>query len=94
MPVEMPGLDIGTGTGLLALMCAQRFTEAQITAVDIELTAIEAAQKNVVQSPWSDRVSVHHSDLQESWQICVRNRRFSCARVETHCSSGKIFATD
>lgn len=56
-------LDIGTGTGLLALMCAQRFTEAQVTAVDIELTAIEAAQKNVVQSPWSARVSVHHSDV-------------------------------
>ena len=56
-------LDIGTGTGLLALMCAQRFTEAQVTAVDIELTAIEAAQKNVVQSPWSARVSVDHSDI-------------------------------
>jgi len=69
-------LDIGTGTGLLALMCAQRFTEAQITAVDIqrfteaqitavdiELTAIEAAQKNVAQSPWSERVCVHHTDI-------------------------------
>lgn len=39
-------LDIGTGTGLLALMCAQRFPDAKITAVDIETTAVEAASHN------------------------------------------------
>ncbi len=62
-PNDAKILDIGTGTGLLALMCAQRFTEAEITAVDIELTAVAAAQKNMAQSPWSDRVSVHHTDI-------------------------------
>ena len=56
-------LDIGTGTGLLALMCAQRFPSAQITALDIEITAIEAAKQNFAQSPWSDRLSLHHSDV-------------------------------
>ncbi|MEF1310186.1 tRNA1(Val) (adenine(37)-N6)-methyltransferase [Vibrio mytili] len=56
-------LDIGTGTGLLALMCAQRFKHAQITALDIECSAIQAATKNVAQSPWSDRLTVLHSDV-------------------------------
>ncbi|MGP8307002.1 tRNA1(Val) (adenine(37)-N6)-methyltransferase [Vibrio sp. YIC-376] len=56
-------LDIGTGTGLLALMCAQRFSQAQVTAVDIEATAIDAARKNFAHSPWQERLSVLHTDV-------------------------------
>ncbi|WP_098416490.1 tRNA1(Val) (adenine(37)-N6)-methyltransferase [Vibrio sp. ES.051] len=56
-------LDIGTGTGLLALMCAQRFSDAQITAVDIELTAIDAARQNFAQSPWPERLWLLHTDV-------------------------------
>ncbi len=56
-------LDIGTGTGLLALMNAQRFTQAQITAVDIEITAIEAAKHNFAHSPWQERLSALHTDV-------------------------------
>lgn len=62
-PSQSKILDIGTGTGLLALMCAQRFPNAQITALDIEISAIEAAQKNFTQSPWSDRLCVRHTDV-------------------------------
>lgn len=56
-------LDIGTGTGLLALMCAQRFPAAQITALDIETSAVEAAQQNFTLSSWSDRLHIHHADV-------------------------------
>lgn len=56
-------LDIGTGTGLLALMCAQRFSQAQVTAVDIEATAIDAARKNFTHSSWQERLSVFHTDV-------------------------------
>ena len=56
-------LDIGTGTGLLALMCAQRFPAVEITALDIEISAIEAAQHNFTQSPWSDRLYIQHADV-------------------------------
>ncbi|EIU7856634.1 methyltransferase [Vibrio parahaemolyticus] len=56
-------LDIGTGTGLLALMCAQRFPDAKITAVDIETTAVEAASHNFSHSPWHDRLSVQHTNV-------------------------------
>ncbi len=56
-------LDIGTGTGLLTLMCAQRFSESQITAVDIEASAVNAAKHNVAHSPWKERISVLHTDV-------------------------------
>ncbi|MDV6252482.1 tRNA1(Val) (adenine(37)-N6)-methyltransferase [Vibrio sp. EA2] len=62
-PEDAEILDIGTGTGLLALMCAQRFSQAQITALDIEATAIAAARNNFSQSPWKDRLCVLHTDV-------------------------------
>ncbi|AXY01888.1 tRNA1(Val) (adenine(37)-N6)-methyltransferase [Vibrio alfacsensis] len=58
-------LDIGTGTGLLALMCAQRFPDVVITALDIESTAVEAARNNFELSPWSNRLRVIHSDINQ-----------------------------
>jgi tRNA1Val (adenine37-N6)-methyltransferase len=57
-------LDIGTGTGLLALMAAQRNPEAQILGVEIEAAAAARAQENVRQSPWSDRIRILHQSVQ------------------------------
>lgn len=57
-------LDIGTGTGLLALMLAQRFEQSIIDAVEIDNGAVAEALFNVRESKWNDRITVHHQSLQ------------------------------
>ena len=56
-------LDVGTGTGLIALMLAQRTIHARITAIDIDVDAVGQAQENVQASSWKDRVEVALQDV-------------------------------
>lgn len=56
-------LDIGTGTGLIALMLAQRCEKAQVTAIDIDTDAVSQAQENIADSPWKDRVEARLQDV-------------------------------
>ena len=67
MPSSYPNqiLDIGTGTGLVAIMLAQRFTRSQIHAIDIEQASAEEAQFNAQSSPWSERLNIVHCALQD-----------------------------
>jgi len=57
-------LDVGTGSGLIALMLAQR-TNALIDAVEIDDSGFEQAARNVLCSPWPDRVLVKHADYRD-----------------------------
>jgi len=58
-------LDVGTGTGLIALMLAQRNKNAEIDAIEIEKNACEQAAENVSNSPWANRITVFHQTLQD-----------------------------
>ena len=72
-------LDVGTGSGLIALMLAQRFPLAQIDAIDMDEAAVEQASNNFCSSPWTERLHAYHSPLQE-WRM-----------VNGKCPNGKWY---
>lgn len=63
-------LDIGCGTGLIALMMAQRSLESRVDAVEIEPLAAQEAHYNAARSPWSDRVVIYEKSIQEYVLSC------------------------
>jgi len=77
-------LDIGTGTGVIALMLAQRFTNAKIDAVEIDTVAAKTAGRNFEASPFADRLTVYASDfesylsgfLEKKYDLIVSNPPF------------------
>jgi len=58
-------LDVGTGTGLIALMMVQRYPEARVTALDIDEGAVRQATINVEQAEAKDRIRVVQQRVQE-----------------------------
>lgn len=56
-------LDVGTGSGVIALQMAQRAPEAHIVAVEIDPEAAQQAASNVAASPWADRIEVVCTDF-------------------------------
>ena len=71
-------LEIGTGTGIISLMIAQRNPEAQILAIDINSEAVNISQTNFSNSPFSDRIKSQLQDLknfenEEKFDLIISN---------------------
>jgi tRNA1Val (adenine37-N6)-methyltransferase len=75
-------LDVGTGSGVIALMLAQRSSDdAHIDAIEIGSQDADQAKENVAHSPWPEKISVFHKALQEfepgcSYDLIVSNPPF------------------
>lgn len=91
-------LDIGTGTGVIALMLAQRFTEAQIDAVEIEPLSAQTALENFQDSPFKDRVRGYISSFEDffeahpkkTYDLIVSNPPFFIDALESRTSNKKV----
>ena len=80
-------LDIGTGTGVIALMMAQRYAEAHVVAVDIDEAAVRQARQNADASPFGDRVEVVLSSIQDYATSCSLSFREGRGEVSAHFDS-------
>ena len=76
-------LDIGTGTGVIALMLAQRSHAEQIDAIEIDDDAYEQSTENFENSPWNDRLYCYHAgldefvdEMEEEYDLIVSNPPF------------------
>jgi tRNA1Val (adenine37-N6)-methyltransferase len=65
-------LDIGAGTGLIALMIAQRMSTGKIDAVEIEPDACRQTMENFNRSPWSARLNAYNLSFQKYAEICTK----------------------
>ena len=74
-------LDIGTGTGIIALMLAQRNNTAKISTIEIDEEASKQAEENVAASPWKDRINIitgdfNHYHFPQKFDCIVSNPPF------------------
>lgn len=89
-------LDIGTGTGLIALMLAQRNQSTKITAIEPNGDACIDAVSNIQHSDWADRIDLHQSALADfvpshSFDLIVSNPPFFHTGLQTP-SNGRNMA--
>lgn len=70
-------LDVGTGSGVIALMLAQRTTDSVIVGIDIDAPSVEDASDNFKKSPWASRMAAFHTDFaamqQFPYELIVSN---------------------
>lgn len=86
-------LDIGSGTGLIALQIAQRSTAETIDAIELDENAYEQCVANFEASPWADRLFCYHAgfdefveEIEDQYDLIVSNPPFYAEEV----SSGSV----
>ncbi len=90
-------LDIGAGTGIIALMLAQRSPSEIIDAIEIDDDAYEQCVDNFEQSPWGDRLFCYHASLEEfadeiddTYDLIISNPPFYSEDYKTENESRDI----
>lgn len=82
-------LDIGTGTGLLALMLAQKNQDVIIDGIELDIDAAEQARENVTASPWADRINIIQADAslhlyKDCYDFIITNPPFFNSSLLSH----------
>ncbi len=83
-------LDIGTGTGIIALMLAQK-SDALIDAIDIEKNAFVQAVENIAVCRWKERIRIHHISLQQYTSDCSKKYDLIVSNPPYFVDSSKAF---
>ena len=86
-------LDIGSGTGIVSLMLAQRYANCFVEAIEIEPIAFEVCVKNFENSPWLDSLFCYHASLKEflkevddQFDLVVCNPPFYSGKIQAMVS--------
>ncbi len=83
-------LDIGTGTGLIAIMLAQRCLDAEVHAVEINEVAFSQAKENMATSPFAERLTAINQPIQDYAQMS--NERYDLIISNPPFFSGGVFS--
>jgi len=88
-------LDIGTGTGLLSLMIAQKNPEVDILAIEIDEDAKNQAKENVDATPWKERINIVEGDVKdysfsEKFDLIVTNPPFYEKEIKSTTSNKNV----
>jgi tRNA1Val (adenine37-N6)-methyltransferase len=87
---EMNVLDIGAGSGLLALMMAQKLPAAKIVACEIDEIACQQASENISSSAWSERITLVNADIRtfmhnpKSFDLIICNPPYFEKSLKSH----------
>lgn len=83
-------LDIGTGTGLIAIMMAQRYPRANVVGVEIDADAAEQAAENCKNSPFTSNIHILHDSIQ-NYASSIEAHALS---IRAYASSMKNYASE
>ena len=88
-------MDIGTGTGLLSLMLAQKNNEVLIDAIEINKDAADQAKQNAASSPWNKRIEIINADikgffLKHKYDLVISNPPFYENEIRSETDSKNV----
>jgi tRNA1Val (adenine37-N6)-methyltransferase len=87
-------IDAGTGSGIVALMAAQRAPHAEVTGVELEPHAVAEANANATRCPWPNRIRVVEDSIQAFAAKAEHQGRFDAFLINPPFFHGKPKSPD